>query len=55
MCDLGKGWADKSKRGVQAGDRCEERGEGQRTPGRTQDSHPTLREGYVEGSEWRTL
>lgn len=55
MCDLGKGWLDKSRRGVQDGDRCEERCEGQRTPGRGQDSHPTLREGHVEGSDQNML
>lgn len=55
VCDLGKGWTDKSRRGVWAGDRREERGAGQRTPGRTQDSHPTVREVRVEGSDWSTL
>lgn len=54
MCDLEKGWADKSRGGVQAGDRCEDRGEGKRTPGRTQDSHPPMREACVEGSDQST-
>lgn len=55
VCDLGRGWVDKSRRGVQAGDRCEERCEGQRTLGRGQDSHPTLREGHVEGNDQNML
>lgn len=49
---LGRAWVDKSRRGVQAGDRCEERWGEQRIPTLTLGEGPHWEAGGVIGA-WR--